>query len=462
MAINNINDTITAIATPLGTGGVGVIRISGEKSFEIISKIFSTNIKEKKLPSFEASKIYHGWIINPENNHPVDEVIVLVFKTPNSYTGENVIEINCHGGINIVKNLLNIVIKNGARLAERGEFTKRAFLNKKLDLSKAEAVLDIIHARTDKFSETSAHNLTGKLAITINEIRQDILNLLSQIISAIDFPEDVHEPEHDYIGQEIKTTVEKLDKILETATSSNMMRQGIKLAIVGKPNVGKSSLFNALLNMERAIVTDIPGTTRDILQETLDISGKPVTLIDTAGIRELQNTHNSDYIESIGINISKKCINEADIVLYVTDLPNGENEDDRIIFDHIKNKNYIHAGTKKDLTETTQSSINESIIPVSSKTREGLKELKKAIENKVLCKDLMLESEFSTNLRQQECLNKAKTSLQKALETTINHDLQDLISIDLKSALLALGEITGEVVTDEILNNIFDNFCIGK
>jgi tRNA modification GTPase len=462
MAINNINDTIAAIATPLGTGGVGAIRISGEKSFEIISKIFSTNIKEKTLPTFKASRIYHGWIINPENNHPVDEVIVLVFKTPNSYTGENVIEINCHGGINIVKNLLNIVIKNGARLAERGEFTKRAFLNKKLDLSKAEAVLDIIHARTDKFSEASAHNLAGKLAITINEIRQDILNLLSQIISAIDFPEDVHEPEYDYIGQEIKKTAEKLEKILETATSSNMMRQGIKLAIVGKPNVGKSSLFNALLNMERAIVTDIPGTTRDIIQETLDISGIPVTLIDTAGIRELENTHNSDYIESIGINISKKCINEADIVLYVTDLPNGENEDDRIIFDHIKNKNYIHAGTKKDLTEITQSSINASIIPVSSKTREGLKELKKAIENKVLCKDLMLESEFSTNLRQQESLNKAKFSLQKAFETTINHDLQDLISIDLKSALLSLGEITGEVVTDEILNNIFDNFCIGK
>jgi len=465
MTPSNIYDTISAIATPLGTGGVGVIRISGDKSIDIISKIFSTSLKAKKLPEFEPNRVYYGWIVNPENNSPVDEVVVLVFKAPRSFTGEDVVEIHCHGGINIVKNLLNLTIRHGARLAQKGEFTKRAFLNGKLDLSKAEAILDLIHSKTDKFSELSAHNLSGKLAQNINSLRTDLLNLLSEITAAIDFPEEVEEPEYDYIEDRINYIIKEIDRVLGTAKTSNLMRQGIKLAIAGKPNVGKSSLFNSLLSMQRAIVTDIPGTTRDIIQESLDIDGIPVTLIDTAGIREVQNTHSSDYIESIGIDISKNYIREADIVLFVTDLTQGLQDEDRQIYDEIKEKPVIMVGSKLDLVEgDLRANIKEyrNAVFISSKDGTGMETLKEQIKKLVHAQDLTENSEFSTNLRQQECLFNAKKALENALEGVKNMEIQDLISIDLKTALLALGEITGEVVTEEILDNIFTNFCIGK
>ena len=246
MNINQEFETIAAIATPIGTGGVGVIRISGDDSFQIIDKIFS-----KK--NIQAGKIEHGWIVS--DNKKIDEVIVLPFKNPNSYTGEDVIEIHCHGGINVVKNVLDIVLKNGARMAEKGEFTKRAFLNKKMDLSQAEAVADLIHAKTKDFAKLSAKNLSGILGKKTKEIRQDIFNVLSKIIAGIDFPEDVAEPEYEYIIEEFEKIVSKIDEILSSANSSNIMRQGIKIAIVGKPNVGKSSLFNTLLNRNRIFQT---------------------------------------------------------------------------------------------------------------------------------------------------------------------------------------------------------------
>jgi len=468
--ITSINDTIAAITTPLGTGGVGAIRLSGEKSVEIVSKIFSSSPDKKELPEFKAGRIYHGWVAKSHSYHDssikdmnssilIDEVIILVFKTPNSYTGEDVIEIQCHGGINIVKNILNLCLETGARMAEKGEFTKRAFLNGRIDLSKAEAVLDLIHSKTDKFTRVSAYNLSGKLSLFINELRNELINLLSLIIAAIDFPEEVDEPEYRFIEEKINFIIEKVDNILVTTGSSNLMRQGVKAVIAGKPNVGKSSLFNALLNMERAIVTNIPGTTRDIIQETIDIGGIPVTLIDTAGIREIENDHESHYIESIGINISKSCIKEADIVLFMADSEQGFTEDDKIIFEEIKNKPLIKIASKADLKLHQDLS---DYIPVSSKTQLGLDELKKHIEKVILSSDNLQESEFSTNLRQQECLNNAKEALINANISCENREVQDFISIDLKSALISLGEITGEVVSDEIIENIFSNFCIGK
>ena len=437
-------DTITAIATPIGTGGVGVIRISGDKSFEIINKIYS-----KTNP--EAGKISHGWIVDGDKK--IDEVIVLPFKNPNSYTGEDVIEIHCHGGINVVRNILDIVLKNGARMAERGEFTKRAFLNKKMNLSQAEAVADLIHAKTKDFAKQSVKNLSGVLGAKIKEIRNDIFNVLSKIIAGIDFPEDVAEPEYEYLKEEFRKAIAKIDEILASANSSNIMRQGIKIAIVGKPNVGKSSLFNTLLNVERAIVTDIAGTTRDVLTETLDWD-VAITLIDTAGIRDGEEI---EKVEEIGIEYSKQSADSADLVLFLYDASKGMNDDDKVILELIKNKNHIIIANKSDLIDVREPNV----LYLSTVTKEGLEELKNKIKE-VAYNFSLEDTEFVTNNRQQDCLAKCKQSLTQALEASERNELQDLISIDLKSALLFLDEITGEVITDEILNNIFDHFCIGK
>ena len=437
-------DTITAIATPIGTGGVGVIRISGDKSFEIIDKIYSKH-------NLEAGKISHGWIIDGDKK--IDEVILLPFRNPHSYTGEDVIEIHCHGGINVVRNILDVVLKNGARMAERGEFTKRAFLNKKMDLAQAEAVADLIHAKTRDFAKQSAKNLSGVLGAKIREIRTDIFNVLSKIIAGIDFPEDVAEPEYDYIIDEFEKALDKINKILASANSSNVMRQGIKIAIVGRPNVGKSSLFNTLLNVERAIVTDIAGTTRDVLTETLDWD-VAITLVDTAGIRDNDEV---GKVEEIGIEYSKQSADEADLVLFLYDASKGLNDDDKAILDLIKAKNHIVIANKADLVQERKPDV----FYLSTVTKEGLDELKDKI--KQASYNFSLEdTEFVTNNRQQDCLIKCRESLMQALEASKIHQLQDLISIDLKSALLYLDEITGEVITDDILNNIFDHFCIGK
>lgn len=437
-------DTIAAIATPLGTGGVGVIRISGDKSFEIADKIFSKH-------NLEAGKIAHGWIVDGEKK--VDEVLLLPFKNPHSYTGEDVIEIHCHGGVNVVKNILSLVLKNGARTAERGEFTKRAFLNKKMDLSQAEAVADLIHAKTQNFALQSAKNLSGVLSEKISQIRGQIFETLSRIVAGIDFPEDVAEPEYSYLIESFEKSLSEIDKILSCARSSNILRQGIKVAIVGRPNVGKSSLFNTLLNANRAIVTDIAGTTRDVIKETLDLD-VAVTLIDTAGIRD---TDEVGKVEEIGIEYSKQSADEADLVIFLYDSSKGITEEDKEIYELIKNKPHLEVANKCDLIDPKA----EDKIYISTKTGEGISELRELIKSKV-CDFSIEDTEYITNERQVDCLQKCKESLINALEAAKRFELQDLISIDLKSALLFLDEITGEVITDDILNNIFDHFCIGK
>lgn len=453
MNINQEFDTIAAIATPIGTGGVGVIRISGDKSFDVISKIFT----KKNL---EAGKIAHGWIVDKDKK--IDEVIVLPFKKPNSYTGEDVIEIQCHGGVNVVRNILDLVLKNGARMAERGEYTKRAFLNKKLDLSQAEAVADLIHAKTRNFAVQSAKNLSGVLADKIVEIKSDIFNVLTRIVAGIDFPEDVAEPGYEYLIEQFEKSLTKINEILKCAKSSDIMRQGIKVAIVGKPNVGKSSLFNALLNIKRAIVTDIAGTTRDVIKETLDMD-VAITLIDTAGIRENDEV---GKVEEIGIEYSKQSAEEADLVLFLYNAQTGINEDDKIIYDLIKDKNHIVIANKCDLVDVCSFENNADIstsnpLFISAHTRENIDLLRSKIKEAV-CNFSPDETEFITNKRQQNCLEQCRESLEQALTAAKYGELQDLISIDLKSALLYLDEITGEVITDDILNNIFDHFCIGK
>lgn len=437
-------DTITAIATPLGTGGVGVIRISGDNCFEIIDKMFSKH-------NLEAGKIAHGWILDGEKR--VDEVLILPFRKPHSYTGEDVIEIHCHGGVNVVKNILDLTIKNGARMAERGEFTKRAFLNKKMDLSQAEAVADLIHAKTRNFAMQSAKNLSGVLRDKVCEIKGQIFETLSRIVAGIDFPEDVAEPEYSYLIESFEKSLSEIDNILECARSSNILRQGIKVAIVGRPNVGKSSLFNSLLNANRAIVTDIAGTTRDVIKETLDLD-VAVTLIDTAGIRDCEDV---GKVEEIGIEFSKQSVDEADLVIFLYDASAGLTDDDKEIYELVKNKLHFEVANKCDLIEKRE----DGKFYISTKTGEGINELREQIKQKV-CDFSLEDTEYITNERQVDCLKKCRESLIRALEAAKIGELQDLISIDLKSALLFLDEITGEVITDDILNNIFDHFCIGK
>ena len=448
MNINQEFETIAAISTPLGTGGVGVIRISGDKSFEIALKISN----RKDLP---AGKICHGWIMDGETK--IDEVVILPFKNPNSYTGEDVIEIQCHGGVNVVRNILDVVLKNGARMAERGEFTKRAFLNKKLDLSQAEAVDDLIHAKTSNFAIQSAKNLSGVLATKINEIKGEIFETTSRIVAGIDFPEDVAEPEYSYLIERFTKSLDEINKILSCAKSSDILRQGVKVAIVGRPNVGKSSLFNALLNLDRAIVTDIAGTTRDIIKENLDL-GVAVTLIDTAGIREDENI---DKVEEIGIEYSKQSAQEADLNLFLYDANVGITNEDREIYNIVKDKTHIVVANKIDLLSDEFKEEIANTAKLSVYTKDGLDDLKDKMKS-IVCQFSLEETEFITNKRQQSCLLRCKEALERALQAAEMEELQDMIYIDLKSALLSLDEITGEVITDDILNNIFDHFCIGK
>ena len=443
-------DTIAAIATPLGTGGVGVIRISGEKSFDIAAKIFS----KKDLVH---GKIAHGWITDEDRK--IDEVLVLPFKAPHSYTGEDVIEIHCHGGVNVVRNILDLTLKTGARLAQRGEFTKRAFLNKKMDLSQAEAVADLIHAKTKNFAIQSAKNLSGVLSEKVSEIKKEIFEALSRIIAGIDFPEDVAEPEYSYLINSFEDSLLKIDRILSCVKTSDILRQGVKVAIVGKPNVGKSSLFNTLLNVERAIVTDIAGTTRDVLKENLDWD-VAITLIDTAGIRKGNEV---GKVEEIGIEYSKQSAGEADLVLFMFDSSAEFMQEDLDIWNFIKDKKHIIIANKSDLPLYSNNLPFdfEKSVKISTLTGDGIEDLKSKIKDTV-CGFSVENTEFVTNQRQEECLRKCRESLARALDAAKIEELQDMISIDLKAALLALDEITGEVVTDEILDNIFSHFCIGK
>ena len=442
--MSNFFETIAAPATPLSYGGIGVIRISGDEALNIVSKFFNKKIKE--------NSINHGWII--DNDKKIDEVIVLYFKAPKSYTGEDVIEIQTHGSPVVIKKILNLLLDSGARLADRGEFTKRAFLNRKMDLTEAEAVLDLINSKTTKSASKNASNLSGVLYLEISKMRERIIEILAKITASIDFPEDVKEVSYNEIINSLVPIKEKIENILKNAKNHNILREGINISVIGRPNVGKSSLFNALLNLERAIVTDIAGTTRDTIKESFEIRGILATLTDTAGIREDENI---DKVEQIGIKQAKNSIAESDIVLLLFDGIEGITKDDREIFELAKGKKSILVATKADIQEIK----HENAISISSKTGYNIDKLKNLIYEALI--DFNIDdSEFTTNQRQQKSLKDALDFINNALFAAQNEELQDLISIDIKSALVSLGEISGEVINDEILNGIFEKFCIGK
>ncbi len=450
--------TIVAISTAPGIGGIGIIRMSGEKSFEILNKIFVTN--DKPIAGYTMK---YGKIVD-EKNVIIDEVLVSYFVAPNSYTRENVCEINSHGGMVVMKKILELCLKNGAILAEPGEFTKRAFLNGRIDLSQAEAVIDIINSKTDKEAKASINQLEGNLSLEIKNIRKDLISMMADIEASIDYPEyDVEEVTTNKVKEVLIKEKDRLIKLEKSFDNGKILKDGINTAIIGRPNAGKSSLLNIMLNEERAIVTSVEGTTRDTIEEYISINGIPLKIIDTAGIREA-----NDEVEKIGVEKAKKIAKESDLIIGIFDISRKMNKEDYEILDILKNKNSIIVLNKIDLDENNVDmekvkEINKPIVQISTKTREGIENLYKEIENIIETKEISSDNEIIvTNTRHKSLIIKAMDSVDKSLETIENKMPIDIIVVYVKDILENLGEITGETVTEDIIKEIFSKFCLGK
>lgn len=448
-------NTIAAISTPAGNGGVGIIRISGNDSLKIIDRIFRPVKKGEIRPfSFKLGHIYD------EDGKVIDQVLVSYFKAPKSYTGEDVCEINCHGGNVAMKKILETVLKNGAVMAEGGEFTKRAFLNGKLDLTQAEAVIELINSKSEKESRASIKQLDGKLGQEIKNIENEIVGLLADIEANIDYPEyeDIEEVRREKIIEVLRNQIKKLSKLEKSFESGKILKNGVLTAIVGKPNVGKSSLLNSLLKEDRAIVTEIPGTTRDTIEEYVTIKGISLRLMDTAGIRKT-----SDIVENIGVEKSKKALEEAELVLLLIDGSVGVTEEDEKIYNEIKNKPHILIINKTDLECKEINISDENIVRISTKTGDGLEQLENKIEELFNTKNLDTENEIIiTNIRHKDLISKTIKGLNSAIEAIETGIPIDMISINIKEVIKSLGEMLGESVSEDVLNKIFEKFCVGK
>ena len=454
-----MESTIAAIATAYGEGGIGIIRISGEKSEEILRKIFrsSFNIENRKLT--------YGNIVNPETGEVIDEVLVVLMKAPHTYTREDVVEINCHGSVVSLRKTLDLVLSMGARLAENGEFTKRAFLNGRLDLSQAEAVIDIIRAKTDKSFNVAMDQLEGKLSKVIKEIRKQILDILVNITVNIDYPdEDIEEVVYDELNESLSNICQDIHKLIETGDTGKILNEGLRVSIIGKPNVGKSSLMNQLLNENRAIVTSIPGTTRDTIEEKISIRNIPIVLTDTAGIRQTD-----DQIEKIGIEKSKESFNNADLVIFVCDMSKEIEDEDREIASYIGDRKTIVLANKMDLESKTTLEELKNLIPggifieTSMEEGRGLEDVKDEIE-KLVYKGQVKQGEslIVNNIRHLDLLRNAEKSIKDAINMINLNEALEFIEIDVNKAYELLGEIIGETVNDDILNEVFARFCLGK
>ena len=457
-----MEDTIAAVATAYGEGGIGIIRISGEEALPILQEIFEFH---GDTDTFTSRRMTYGKIIDKEKNQIIDEVLAVYMKGPKTYTAEDVVEINCHGSMVSLRKTLALVLRKGARLAELGEFTKRAFLNGRLDLSQAEAVIDMIRAKTDKSFDVAVSQLEGRLSLKVEEIRQKLLDLLVDITVNIDYPdEDIEEMTYEKLEESIVETQDMIEKLLATSSTGRMIREGIKIAIVGKPNVGKSSLMNGLLKETRAIVTDIPGTTRDTIEEVLSIRNIPVYLVDTAGIRET-----ADKVEKMGIEKSKEAFNQADFILFLLDGSRPLEEEDLQIMEFLKERKSLVLINKRDLGEAI--SIEEiaaklpasQVIEASLLKGQGITEIEDAVEDLVYGGEIVQkESMMVNNVRHIELLQQAVKSLTDALHMSERREALDFIEVDVKNAYERLGEIIGETVSDDIINEVFARFCLGK
>ena len=452
-------DTIAAISTPKGEGGIAIIRISGDKSFEILDKIF---IKKNPNADLGFYKLNYGFIKDGEKI--VDEVMAVRLKAPKSYTCEDIVEINCHGGTLVSEKVLELVLRNGARHAESGEFTKRAFMNGRIDLSQAEAVMDIIQGKTEKSVSLSLDQLRGDLRDKVNEFKKALLDITAHVNVVLDYPEEgIDDPLPVELRDNLEKVYEEANRLIDSYDTGKKIKEGIKTVIVGKPNVGKSTLLNALLCEERAIVTHIAGTTRDVIEEIINIKGIPLVLVDTAGIRKTD-----DIVENIGVEKSKQFIEKADLVLLVLDASKElENEDIEVI-------NQIKENKKKVIVLLNKIDLNkkinlegynlENIVEISAKDNIGIEDMQEKIYSYIVEEDVENSSEklIITNIRHKTALEKTKDAIRNIFETIDMGLPMDLISVDLKEALDSLSEITGEISSEDILDHVFGNFCVGK
>lgn len=468
-----INDSIAAISTPLGEGGIGIVRLSGEKAIDIVEKIFKSQ-NGKSLKNVPSHTVHYGYIFAPQKGKGklLDEVLVTIMRTPHTYTGENVVEISCHGGNIPVRKVLEACLKKGARLSEPGEFTKRAFLNGRIDLTQAEAVCDIIRAKTEVSFSCAIKQLKGNLSGKINQIWKDLLDLVSSLEASLDFSEEeLSLLSREEILKKIDIILLQIQNLLNTASSGKILREGLKTVIVGKPNVGKSSLLNALLKEERVIVTPIPGTTRDVISELINIAGLPVTIMDTAGIRH----HSQNEIEKRGAKERKKVIGLADLILFVVDLSQSLDKEDLSIASELSllnhSKKVLIVANKCDLEQkiseekmkTLSSSFKTPIIKISATKLTGIKELEKNIYHLFINGKINIsEDVLITNIRHKNILLKAEEFMKIAKKSVKMRQSEEFISLDLRNALNLIGEIIGKSFTDDLLEKIFSNFCIGK
>ena len=452
--------TIAAISTAMGNSGIGIIRMSGDESFDIIKKILKT--KSKKV-DIKPNTINYGYIVS--GDEIIDEVLVSFFRSPKSFTTENMVEINSHGGIIIMNKILDLCLKNGAELAEPGEFTKRAFLNGRIDLSQAEAIVDIINAKSEKEAKASMKQLNGYLSNKLHKIKDKIMEVLVDIEASIDYPEyDIEEVTENRVATSMEEIKKELDSLRKTFDNGKLIKDGIKVAIIGKPNAGKSSLLNAILKEERAIVTEIEGTTRDTIEEFIQIDGIPIKIIDTAGIRETEN-----IVEQIGITKSKEAANEADLIIAIIDSSKELSKEDIEILEFIKDKKAIILLNKMDLeSKVSHEDIlkiisNKEILDISALNKEGIEKLFEIISNMYKFNEIEIDDSVTiTNNRHKIAIEKMIKSVEKAEEAISNAMPIDVVTIHITDILGEMGKITGESVSEDIINEIFKKFCLGK
>ncbi len=458
-------DTIAAIATGMTHSGIGIIRISGTNAIEVADKIFIDKKHNKIMKNIKSHTIHYGFIID-EKNDAVDEVMVSFMKGPKSFTAEDTVEINCHGGILIMNRILELVIKNGARLAEPGEFTKRAFLNGRIDLSEAEAVMDIISSKNEMALKSSLKQLKGSVSKVIKELRDDIIYEIAFIESALDDPEHISlEGYPEKLGIKTDSLLNSVEKLISSADNGKLVKEGINTVIVGKPNAGKSSLLNLLIGEEKAIVTDIAGTTRDILEESIKLHGIGLNIIDTAGIRFTE-----DVVEKIGVEKAKQYATDADLVIYVVDSSVDFDENDYEILELIQDKKCIVLLNKTDLEskvseEDLRKKMKEDTVVIRTSTREntGIDEFENTIKEMFFSGEVTANEEvIITNMRHKECLIDAYESLKQVKRSLLDDMPEDFYSIDLMSAYSSLGFIIGEEIGEDLMNEIFSKFCMGK